>query len=130
MTVHKNDNVRIHMRYANETNLIADDNKLMIKINIKTADNILSQNVVYMLMMHIEDTNGEKAIYTIRPLGKDLHISKDWFSNDKLRAYIDKLEKDKPVLDKDAFISMIDDPLEETTVVYDDVYYNTFICYQ
>ena len=118
------------MRYANETNLIADDNKLMIKINIKTADNILSQNVVYMLMMHIEDTNGEKAIYTIRPLGKDLHISKDWFSNDKLRAYIDKLEKDKPVLDKDAFISMIDDPLEETTVVYDDVYYNTFICYQ
>lgn len=125
MTVYKNDNVRIRIKYANDKHLISDNNKLFIKVSITPADDILSQNVAYMVSIRIEDTNCQMSIYDIRPLDQTLHISNDWFSNVKLCAYIDKMEKDKPDIVK---IDTEDsEETEHITTVFDDAYYNKFV---
>ena len=124
MTVFKNDNVRINVKYANDTNLIADDNKLYIKISIQPWDDIMAQSVVYKLTLWVQDTVGKMSIYEIRPLGNDLHISNNWFSNDKLRVNIDKLEQAKPAL---VMTEIAEDELEQITIAFDNAYYKTYI---
>ena len=125
MTVYKNDNVRIHMKYANDTNLIADDNKLFIKISITQWPSILVQSVEYMLSLRIQDSKDQKSVYEVFPIGKDLHIASDWFSNDKLRIHIYKLEQDKPDLDKNEITES--ETSEHRTIVFDDAYYKRYI---
>lgn len=126
MTVCKNDNVYIRMKYANNTNIIADENKLFIKIAIKPWDEMMVKGVDYMLSMQIQDTKNTMSMYEIFPLGNDLHLAREWYTNKELYSQVCRLEKSRPNIDSEKCTWAFENTTTMTTT-YDRVFYNEHI---